>query len=103
MKFGSALKSHIVIMMLILLKKKNYLDTTIGQYTHFSIVGAKQDVSCISFKNGKVKTERTEAGKQKWEGRQEGMVMTRLISKKAKLGNMVTSRENQKERSTYSI
>ena len=57
MKFGSALKSHIVIMMLILLKKKNYLDTTIGQYTHFSIVGAKQDVSCISFKNGKVKVE----------------------------------------------
>jgi len=102
MKFGSALKSHIVIMMLILLKK-DYLNTTLGQYTHFSIVGTKQDISCISFKNGNVKTERTEAGKQKWEGRQEGTVMTRLISKKAKLGNTVTSRENQKERSTYSI
>ena len=60
-------------------------------------MGTKEDVSCISFKNGKVKTERTEAGKQKWEGRQDGMVVAWLISQKAKLGNMVTSRENQKK------
>ena len=60
-------------------------------------MGTKQDVSCISFKNGKVKTERTEAGKQKWEGRQNGMVVAWLISQKAKLGNTVTSRENQKK------